>query len=376
MLRDIHLSSFKCFDALNLPLAPLTLLSGANGTGKSTVIQALVLLSHTLSRREWGRRLQLEGEELALGSVADIVNQASPRRSVSMGAATEDQRAKWTFKAGDRKSLSLELESITLDGESFAPGEAVRWLLPVERAESSSVVLALRRLCWISAERTGPRELLPLHDEDGHTCVGCRGELAAGLLYWRGEEKVTAGLQVPGVPPTLFHQVRARMQEFFPGCDIRVSPIDGASAVSLALRSDIKTEFQRPQNVGFGLTQLFPIIVALLAAGEGDLLLIENPEVHLHPKAQQDAGTLLALGAVNGVQVIVETHSDHVLNGMRLAVKAGKIPAKDVAVHFFKSLEGGNASQPLSPTIDNDGRLSQWPDGFFDQFDIALAKLL
>jgi predicted ATPase len=163
------------------------------------------------------------------------------------------------------------------------------------------------------------------------------------------------------------------MQEFFPGCDLRVSPIDGASAVSLRLRTNARTDFQRPQNVGFGLTQLFPILVAILAARKDDILLIENPEVHLHPKAQQDIGTLLARVANTGVQVIVETHSDHVLNGIRIAVKSSVIAADQVAMHFFSP---ANEFVPTSPNLDANGRLDIWPEGFFDQFDLALSKLL
>jgi predicted ATPase len=237
-------------------------------------------------------------------------------------------------------------------------------------------VAALRRLSWITAERMGPREILPLRDPHGHTQVGARGELAAGLLYWRESDDVPPGLCVPGVPPTLFHQVRARMQEFFPGCDLRVSPVEGASAVSLRLRSDSRADFQRPQNVGFGLTQLFPILVAVLAAQPGDVVLVENPEVHLHPQAQQRIGSLLACVAANGVQVVVETHSDHVLNGMRLAVKSGAIKPDDVAVHFFAPALTGGEFVPQSPKLDSDGKLDAWPEGFFDQFDLALSQLL
>jgi predicted ATPase len=164
------------------------------------------------------------------------------------------------------------------------------------------------------------------------------------------------------------------MQEFFPNCDLRVAPIEGASAVSLRLRSDARADFQRPQNVGFGLTQLFPILVAALAAKEGDVLLVENPEVHLHPQAQQRIGTLLARVAATGAQVLVETHSDHVLNGVRLAAKGNVIPAADVAVHFFAPTDG--SFKPRSPRLDADGRLDFWPEGFFDQFDLALAQLL
>lgn len=375
MLREIHISSFKCFDTLDLPMAPLTLLAGVNGGGKSSVMQALVLLSQTFGLQEWGRSLLLEGPELALGSVADVLNQDSARRRLAIGITSDTQQVKWSFKAEDRRALSIELEQIELDGERIPLDTPTRWLMPSEHAEVSPVIHALRHLSWITAERTGPRELLPLRVADGHARVGHHGELAAGLLYWRGEDEVNSALCLPDTPPTLFHQVRGHMQRFFPGCDLRVSPIEGVSAISLRLRSDSRSDFQRPQNVGFGLTQLFPIIVALLAARPGDVLLIENPEVHLHPRAQQGIGILLAETASSGVQVVLETHSDHVLNGVRLAVKREKLAATDVRVHFFAH-RPGQAAAPVSPTMDADGRLDSWPEGFFDQFDFALAELM
>lgn len=376
MLTSLHISSFKCFEALDLPLRPLTLLSGVNGGGKSSVIQALALLAQTLTEREWGRTLLLEGPDLALGSAADVLNQKSARRRLSLGASTMSENVVWTFKADDRRALSVELEGVTMNDQPLELSGPVRWLLPADRAESSAVIVSLRRLSWITAERTGPRELLPLRDPHGHAQVGARGELAAGLLYWRESDDVGSKLCVPEAPPTLFHQVRARMQEFFPGCDLRVSPVDGASAVSLRLRSDSRADFQRPQNVGFGLTQLFPILVAVLTAQQGDVLLIENPEVHLHPQAQQRIGSLLASVASSGVQVVVETHSDHVLNGMRLAAKSKIIAPEDVAVHFFAPALSGGEFVPKSPKLDSDGKLDSWPEGFFDQFDLALSQLL
>lgn len=376
MLTELHVTNFKCFETLALPLRPLTLLSGTNGGGKSSVIQSLVLLAHTLVRREWSTCLLLDEPDLALGSALDVLNQRAARRRLSLGASTPDQTIRWSFRAEDRRALSVELDSIEVDGREVAPTPPLRWLLPADWSRPRTVVDALRRVKWVSAERSGPRELLPLRDPSSHAWVGSRGELAAGLLYWRQDTPVREALRKEGSPPTLFHQVRARMQEFFPGCDLRVSPIDVASAVSLRLKSDAKVEFQRPQNVGFGLTQLFPILVALLAADEGDCLLIENPEAHLHPRAQQHIGWLLAVMAASGVQVIVETHSDHVLNGLRLATKQGRIAPANVAVHFFSPVPSGEPMRPVSPTIDADGRLSEWPDGFFDQFDLALAELL
>lgn len=375
MLSEVHLSSFKCFENLDLSLGQLTLLTGVNGGGKSSVMQALVLLAQTFRQQEWGRSLLLEGPELALGDVADVLNQDSARRRMTLGLVCEKQTVKWVFKADERRAMSIGLEQVEIDGKQVPLDSPIRWLMPLKHSEVSPVVATLRNLSWITAERSGPRELLPLREANGHSHVGHHGEMAAGLLYWQGENEVNSTLCLPDTPPTLFHQVRGYMQRFFPGCDVRVSPIDGASAISLRLRSDPRSDFQRPQNVGFGLTQIFPIVVAILAAQAGDVLMIENPEVHLHPRAQQEIGVVLAQTAASGVQLILETHSDHVLNGIRLAVKQKILPSSDVRVHFF-SHHLGKASVPESPTIDQDGRLDSWPEGFFDQFDLALSELL
>ena len=120
------------------------------------------------------------------------------------------------------------------------------------------------------------------------------------------------------------------------------------------------------------MTQVLPIVVAALSANGGDLLLIENPEVHLHPAGQAEMGTFLAEVASAGVQVLIETHSDHVLNGIRRAVKSGTLVSGDVVLHFFRPrcedrTEGG--PQVQSPVLDADGNIDNWPDGFFDQFD-------
>lgn len=376
MLDTLHLSSFKCFETLDLLLRPLTVLSGVNGGGKSSVIQSLVLLSQTLEEREWSRSLLLNGTSLNLGGASDVINQATGRRQLTLGASAGNRKVVWTFQALDRRAMALELAGVHINDLAVELTGQIRWLLPEGQATDCSIVAQLRRLSWLSAERTGPRELLPLLDAQHHRQVGMRGELAAGLLHWRESDPVADALLVPGEPATLFHQVRAWMRHFFPGCDLQVLPIEGASAISLRLRSDSKSDFQRPQNVGFGLTQLFPVLVEILSSQPGDLVIVENPEVHLHPRAQQEIGTLLAQVANTGVQVIVETHSDHVLNGIRLAVKSGRtIKADAVAIHFFTRAADGS-SHRLSPKIDSAGRLDDWPEGFFDQFDQALSALM
>ena len=198
--------------------------------------------------------------------------------------------------------------------------------------------------------------------------VGPAGEYAVSVLHSGRDEYVRAELALPDVPATRLLQVEARMRTFFPGCGLAVQQVPQANAVTLGLRTSDDVDFHRPVHVGFGITQILPIVIASLSARRDDLLLIENPEIHLHPAGQALMGQFLAEVTRSGVQVILETHSDHVLNGVRRAVKAGQLPAEQVSIHFFRprSVDG---VQVVSPILDDTGNIDAWPDGFFDQFD-------
>ena len=99
-------------------------------------------------------------------------------------------------------------------------------------------------------------------------------------------------------------------------------------------------------------------------------MLVENPEAHLHPAGQSKLGRFLARVAGSGVHVVVETHSDHVLNGARLAVAQDRsLPAGDMIVHYF------DHGQTLPIQVNDKGELDHWPAGFFDQFESDLGRL-
>lgn len=135
-------------------------------------------------------------------------------------------------------------------------------------------------------------------------------------------------------------------------------------------------------NVGFGISYVAPVIVSLLKAKSGDLVIIENPEAHLHPRGQRKMGELIAKAASGGAQIILETHSDHILNGIRLSVKNRTISTNDVRLNYFFQRLDSNLilgerviHEKCSPVILDDGSLSDWPDGFFDEWDKALDEL-
>ena len=368
MINRLDIQTFKCFELLRLPLAPLTLLSGANASGKSSVLQSLVLLHQTMQENEWSTRIMLNGNIAALGTVADVVDQVRGRDSFEIGLVDNDTNCQWTF-TGDRRDMSLQVSSIAINGMKTENPSELHYLLPTDTdAAALELTGRVKNLTYITAEREGPREVYPLEDQHLVARVGPQGENAVSVLYRGRDERINQGLRMAETAPTLLRQVGRHLDSFFPGCAADVRQVPGANAVTLGIRVSEDTDFLRPVHCGFGITQILPIIVAALSLPQDSLLLIENPEVHLHPAGQARMGQFLADVASAGIQVIVETHSDHVLNGIRRAVKAGRIPAEEVALHFFRP-RTPNLPQALSPTLDSSGSIDVWPDGFFDQFD-------
>ena len=385
MITRIDLTHFKCFDTLKLPLRRLTFLSGLNASGKSTVLQALVLLHQTIREHEWSKRLLLNGTALRLGAARDVIDHVSGGRDV--GLAVEDDDAglvAWEL-GGTQNAMSMDVRSVHVSGLDDAQWDQddsrpLHNLLPDSNASvnaGSSLVRRLRGLTWLAAERLGPRDIYTLDDPE-LPLVGVGGEGAASVLYSRADDRVAIPLLVEKAAPTLLRQVEAHMSEFFSGFELDITPVARTNAVTLGVRTSRDTDFHRPGHTGFGITQVLPIVVAVLAAKPDDLVLIENPEVHLHPAGQSRMGGFLADAANAGVQVLVESHSDHLLNGVRRAVKQRRIDPDGTALYFFRprhEAEDSGVAQVESPEIDADGNIADWPAGFFDQFDHDMNDL-
>ena len=132
-------------------------------------------------------------------------------------------------------------------------------------------------------------------------------------------------------------------------------------------------------QVGFGLSFVLPVVTALLKAKTGDLILIENPEAHLHPSAQVRLGQMISKAVSCGAQVIVETHSDHLLNGIRLARKEKVLKLEsDVNLIFVQRKSINNELVTLTNEIKiyDNGKLSDRPPFFFDTWEDTLMKLI
>lgn len=379
MITELRLRLFKCFESLNLPIRPLTLLTGLNASGKSTISQALWLLTHSATSAPNEGVLRLDDPPgPSLGSVADVVDELHGRQQFSLGLGGANFDIEWNFSAEDRGSSTMKVETARW-GQKLMHGVPLRRLVPA--SETTQAAEALRNLFArtevVGAERLGPRETYRLAHEQWHDRVGPRGERMGGALWWFGDEGIPEELCRGGYAPSLRAQASAWLNEFFPGISLQVERIPNASSVTLSFRTSNETKFHRPQHVGYGITHALPIIIAALRS-KGRLLLVENPEAHLHPAGQAAMGAFLARAASSGATVILETHSDHVLSGVRRAVRDQLIHPELVGVNFFRErslAQGLGVSQVVSPQINSKGDIDEWPAGFFDQFDLDMSYL-
>jgi predicted ATPase len=374
MISAIGLRNFKCFERLYLNIKPLSLLCGPNGMGKSSVIQALLVLRQSYISGELTLgRLVLGGDLADLGTGADLL-----------------------FEDAAEDLLGFELEWIdnsvsrhwSMEFQYEREADRLQAVPRRRHRPPSHVPIPERRrppfggqFVYLNAERIGPRKTHLLSETRARSCdLGAKGEYVLNYLHSEARAPVAqADLRAKkSVPLQLGPQVDAWLQEVTRGVHIELEPIRAADAVIGGFvfdrEGDVASGRYRATNVGFGLSYVLPVIVALLAATAGGLILIENPEAHLHPRGQTKLGELAARTAAGGVQVLVETHSDHFMDGVRLAVHDGIVTPAEVSFHYFD--RKGASSSVESPTIDAEGRLSYWPEGFFDQHEENLARLL
>lgn len=376
MITKLHLQNYKCFEDQTLEFKALTLLSGLNGTGKSSVLQSLLLLRQSFQQNLLlTTGLALNGDLLHIGTAKDALFEGAKEDMIGFDLILGDEtaRGRWRF------NYNREADVLGL-----APNEpaVLDYIHPPNDIYRRSSLFG-SNFHYLQAERLGPRRFFETSDflVRQRRELGPAGEYTAQFLNTFRNENIASDIlyHPDAVSSTLKDQVEAWLGEVSPGTRITLMPNLGTDTISLqysfVMGNQKSTEY-RATNVGFGITYVLPILVAVLSSAPGSLLLIENPEAHLHPRGQSQIGELLALAATCGIQVVIETHSDHVLNGIRLAVHSGNVPPEDVQLHFFQRRKQDGQSFVVSPQIDRNGRIDQWPDGFFDEWDKSLEALL
>lgn len=369
MITKIKIKNFKSLEAVELSLSNLNILTGVNGMGKSTLIQVLLLLRQAAAPSNlFSRGIYLNGPLTGnLGNFNDVLYKNSQVDKITFGFDFNGDELLWQCEKG--------------------PFSEILQTLPL-KVDKNIPLFSDRKFQYIGAGRITPNTLFSKSDEAlAYKQFGIKGEYTIQYLFERGiDEALIADSkdEDSNKPLPLINQVEYWLK--------KISP-DVSLDIQLKSSNEYELRYKYPNkgqgfnsfsatNSAFGLTFSLPIITALLASQPGDLLILENPENDLHPQAQSVLGQLMAKVASAGVQIIVETHSDHIINGICLAVHDGLVKSEMTKTYFFHRRKNETASKVFEVEIKSNGRLDDnnltenGVEGFNDQASKDLKQII
>ncbi|MDE7204273.1 MAG: DUF3696 domain-containing protein [Lachnospiraceae bacterium] len=362
-IDKIKLKNFKCHKNFEMELKNLNVLAGSNAAGKSSLVQAILL-----AFKSWEC---CEKKQVNTNNVSGI-NMGIPISIVSEDLEEKDIVIE-LFADGIDNRVVLELPED--DEEIYFNISNCEEI--VER-KTHGCNLDKMRLFFLNAERQGPRIVSVIQDVIPYS-VGNLGENTGYILsemdkFQKLSEKfkLSKDLKIAAID-----RFSANCEEWLdfiiPHTKLQYNVDIEKNITTLMMQN--QGEFHLPVATGFGITYVLPIVVQALAASviKNSVLVIENPEAHLHPLSQSRLGKFLALVAANGVQVILETHSEHIVDGCRIQAAREKT-CSDMKVLFFEKKENTSLCKCIG-ILDN-GELERWPEGFFDQKRLDLRELL
>lgn len=379
MITELEISNFKSHKHTCIQLGHLTVLTGINGCGKTSVIQSLLLLRQSFFKNRLALGLDLNQPLCNIGIADDALYQLA-----------ENGIIKFVFSTDDNKEYVFEFDAEKGLKDSFIRKH--QYNEAASRIEDlDGISLFNNDFQYISASRWGgksifPKESFAVEVQKQISQSEGQGELVAHFLYKYGSENVLNYYDTDEQDLSLLAQVIYWEQKISPNVIINVEAGRDNNSFTIGYGFEGEDEQTKPirdlraENIGFGISYTLPVIVAILSAKPGALVIIENPEAHLHPQGQSELARLISKAASFGVQIIVETHSDHIINGIQIACKEhGENAERGIDNHFVKvySFYGKvkQVSQKEEIVIKSDGLLELQPKGFFDQAENDMYKL-
>lgn len=375
MIHSITLEGFKCFRKRNqIPLSQINVMYGKNGRGKSTVAQSLLLLAQTMRDSNDINGLHLIGDLIELGTFDEIVNIGIDEKAFFLDLQDDTETVELGFIEYPHKTQMARLSKLIVNDENrfdVRANEAkesgkqeISTSQSVSTTSDIMILQNLKSLQYVSADRLGPRNSSPRKDTLDSDWFGVNGEYVINVLSNQGEDFQAKVCEV--------------LSKVLTGATLKVKTND-ADRIELFLDSVNNGKSFRPMNVGFGYSYVLPVIVAALLAKEKSILIIENPEAHLHPGAQSRLTQfLIEIAKTNNIQLLIETHSDHVVNGLRIAMKQSfcNLTPQDAEIVFFSHDDIDTKPEVEIIKCDRFGELNKYPDDFLDEWTKQLVKLV
>jgi len=376
MIKNLRLKNFKCFG--NSPIfnfSTINLLTGINGRGKSTLLQSILILAQSLNRGGDLNKLIINDEFVDLGNYDDIRNSdIKKEENIQFDFEITDlvtNKVSVTFGEDENNARLARCNGIVYSGHQMGGNQVDGkihndFLIPF--------FSAIRKTHFISADRLGPVKYVDKTNLPEFIHVGPRGENTINILANSDKlAPVNDSLYLGNDSKSIIQQATEWLSYILEGARIQVRGRENESSVLYMLLNNRPNSYNyKPANVGFGYSYVLPIIVTGLIAKPGEIIILENPEAHLHPRAQSRIGEFLVRVASSGIQVFIESHSEHILNSIRVCSLKPDFALKpnDISIIYFNE-----SFSPESLLLTEKGKIPNWPAGFFDQQDIDLSDI-
>lgn len=421
-INRITVSGFKSISKeQSIEVRPLTILAGANSSGKSSIMQPLLLMKQTLEAAFDPGPLWLDGPNVSFTEGRQMLSMRATYFRIGLAASTKDAIS-LTFSYTKPDGFKIQEALYTKGSQTYILRPTMSHSEVIEKIPHAKEFLTLSELLRTQMrDEEKPQQWSIVRDRcflrlrlrsTGNSAINqaviTTEEGSFDPLPGYGPQRVLAQqirymIHVPGLRgiPERTYKVAA-VSHSFPGLfqeyvasiialwatdkngalgklvanlqllgltnSMRANRINDAQVelqVGRLSRATAEPDMVNIADVGFGVSQVLPVLVALTVAVRGQLVYIEQPELHLHPRAQWLLARVFADAAKRGVRVVVETHSSLFLLGVQTLVAQGELPPKLVMLHWFRRGEAGQTSI-TSTSLDKTGAFGDWPQDFAD----------
>ena len=410
LIKSLSLKDFKCFEQVDIDFGKITLLTGANSSGKSSLIYALLGI---MQSKYFPQYFALNGELINMGGFDDVLRKKAGKREFEVNITLQDYnhpyyyKTKWSEDITSQQIHLIGLDSKTLKFSNTSNGfeidfktssksnmdEYKRYNPEVKIIDESEkngnnkhhlkgriegsienmiefiksksyyptiTIVPLSCFNYIGSFRLPPERTYYQKPKAGKIGVNGEGYIDQ-IIEWEGSDKKKYDKLIKAVTEMgLFKTIQASKMK--------------GGRFELNVRVNENSELASLTDVGFGISQFLPIIVADLQMDFEAVLTISQPEIHLHPKIQAAlADYLCEQISFNERQYIIETHSEYLINRMRLLIVKGELQPEDVALYFMEN--DGIKTTTHKIELTKDGQIKNAPQGFFDTYEMDVMDI-
>ncbi|MCK4261267.1 MAG: DUF3696 domain-containing protein [Halanaerobiales bacterium] len=363
MIKSLKVRNFKSLmeQSGTMEFKPLTILVGPNSSGKSSYLKSLLMMAQTL---RYGKvnNLTLNGQLVKLGSYRDVVSLHEEERELelnfklhSMDNFGRDKEADYKFCYKNFQNEGIGLNKLYTNGNWYKDATGFSLIAPKGKLNLTNnsfedLQFLFSNLYYMGPLREYPQRLY-LATGERKDDVGLRGEDAIEVL------------QMSKNRDELLNKVNYWLQRFGMAVECNLKPIS-AEHYFFELKMKESGLLVNITDVGFGVSQILPVIIEGYYIPDGSTFLIEQPEIHLHPRVQSELADLLIDISKNKI-IVVETHSEHILTRIRRRVAEEKMSIDDVVIYYCEMTDGGTELKEIK--LNEYGQFENWPSGFFEE---------